>query len=151
MSDIDNIYPDFTNSRFDMKYAKRRILPSDLLNFKPPSTVINIRGNDSEEDTGEFSGTQILRTEVSTSTNISTEHTYLAVNAAAAPVNIQLFNSTLKLNHIVKFKKIDNTNNPVTLIPYGTQTIDEQASYELYFPKEGAALISTAAGWERIT
>lgn len=52
----DQVYPDLTNSKFDIKYARRKILSSDLKAFKVPGATTVTRSIEIEEGDPDLPG-----------------------------------------------------------------------------------------------
>lgn len=74
--------------------------------------------------------------------------TYLLVDASGAPVTITLPTAVGRGGDWVSVKKQDATGNQVVLVPFGSETIDEDVNLTLNgFNRPSVQLISDGASW----
>lgn len=87
------------------------------------------------------------RTVTAGSHSLTEDDNVIFANAASGGVTVDVYNTSSNAGAVVTIKKIDTSNNVVTITTEGGDTIDGQAELYLQNPYDSVTLVTDASNW----
>ena len=90
------------------------------------------------------------RTVLAGSHSLTEDDNVIFANAVGGNVTVDVYNTSSNAGAMVTIKKIDTTDNIVTITTEGSDTIDGQAECYLQAPYDSVTLVSDSHSWHVI-
>ena len=87
------------------------------------------------------------RTVTAGSHSLTEADNVIFANAAGGGVTVDVYNTSSNAGAMVTIKKIDTTNNIVTITTEGGDSIDGQSEFYLQAPYDSVTLVSDGSNW----